>query len=301
MDRDFYSVLNIPRDASKEEIRKAYLCLARQYHPDLNQEPNARNQFEEINQAYAILSDDESRALYNLYLEGSEESEKEQQSWWWQYTTVASIGLGICAVLAGYGLGPYITTLEQKFSTLATMISSKKSDFELLQMEATQMLSEPKQAVAVPETTTQQPLITDEFSKNELVEPPSQNDPLLATAEPPKKPEKELSPLEQTEKATVLPSTLKPSARNYEVLAFYSLVIGDLSQFRNALKLAYQEDSYFIKINTLDLSLYQLESAKLPPEKILRALRSLVFHKYSERLLPSQFRALKTYVHHDEA
>jgi hypothetical protein len=299
MDRDFYSVLNIPRDASKEEIRKAYLCLARQYHPDLNQEPNARKQFEEINQAYAILFDDESRALYNLYFKEMEKS--EEQSWWWQHTTVVTIGLGICAVLAGYGLGPYMTTLEQKFSTLATMISSKKSDFELLQMEAIQMLSEPKQAVAVPETTTQQPLITDEFSNNELVESPSQNDPLLATAEPPKKPEEELSPLEQTEKATVLPSTLKPSARNYEVLAFYSLVIGDLSQFRNALKLAYQEDYYFSKINTLDLSLYQLESAKPPPEKILRALRSLVFHKYSERLLPSQLRALKAYVQHDEA
>ncbi|MGA7953491.1 MAG: DnaJ domain-containing protein [Gloeobacterales cyanobacterium] len=298
MNRDFYSVLNLPRDASKEEIRKAYLCLARQYHPDLNKEPNARNQFEEINQAYAILFDDESRALYNLYFE---ESEEEQQSWWWQYTTVASIGLGICAVLAGYGLVTYTPTLEREFNTLATMISSKKTDFELLQMEATHMLSEPKQAASVLENTPQQPLITDEFSKTELVKPPSQNDPLLAMAEPPKKPEEGLSPLEQTEKATVPPSTRKPSARHYEVLAFYSLLIGDLTEFKNALKLACREDSSHSELNALDLSLHQLESAKLPPERILRVLRSLVLHKYSERLLPAQFRALKAYVQNDEA
>ncbi|MGA7953656.1 MAG: DnaJ domain-containing protein [Gloeobacterales cyanobacterium] len=297
MERDFYSVLDIPRDASKEEIRKAYLRLARQYHPDLSQESSAREQFEEINQAYSILFDDESRALYNL----SEERDKEQQSWRWPYTAVASIVLGICAVLAGYGLVPYMPTLEREFDTLTTMISSKKSDFELLQMEATQMLSTPKQAAPVLETTTQQPLIANETSKPEFIKPPSQNDPVLSMTKPPKKVEEVLSPLEQTEKVTVPPSTLNPSARNYEVLAFYSLLIGDLTQFRNALKLAYQEDSSFRKLNTLDLSLYQLESEKLPPERILRVLRGIVLHKYSERLLPSQLRALKAYVQNDEA
>jgi curved DNA-binding protein CbpA len=292
MDRDFYSVLNISRDASKKEIRKAYLRLARQYHPDLSQEPNARKQFEDINEAYTILFDDESRTLYNHYFE---ERDEEPPPWWWQYTAVASIGLGVCAVLA-YGLALYIPTLEQELYTLATIVESKKADVELLQIEVTQALFAAKDALPAPETTTQQPLIADEPPKTERVEPPSQNDLMLSMAKPPKEVEEVISPLEQ---ATVPPPILKPSARNYELLAFYSLVIGDLTQFRNAIKLAYQEDPSFSKLNALNLSLQQLESAKLPPESMLHVLRSLVLHEYSERLLPSQLRALKAHIQND--
>jgi curved DNA-binding protein CbpA len=292
MDRDFYSVLNISRDASKKEIRKAYLRLARQYHPDLSQEPNARRQFEDINEAYTILFDDESRTLYNHYFE---ERDEEQPSWWWQYPAVASIGLGVCAALA-YGLALYIPTLEQGLYTLAMTVQSKKADVELLQMEVTQALSAAKDAVPVLETTAQQPT-ADQSSKAELVKPPSQDDPLLSMAKPPQQPEEVISSLEQVPTSS---PTLKPSARNYELLAFYSLVVGDLTQFRNAIKLAYQEDSSFSKLNALNLSLEQLDSAKLPPESMLQVLRSLVFHKYSERLLPSQLRALQAYVQNDE-
>jgi curved DNA-binding protein CbpA len=292
MDRDFYSVLNIPRDASKKEIRKAYLRLARQYHPDLSQEPNARRQFEDINEAYTILFDDESRTLYNHYFE---ESDEEQPSWWWQYPAVASIGLGVCAALV-YGLALYIPTLEQGLYTLAMTVQSKKADVELLQMEVTRALSAAKDAVPVLDTTAQQPT-ADESSKAELVKPPSQDDPLPSMAKPPQQLEEVISPLEQVPTSS---STLKPSARNYELLAFYSLVVGDLTQFRNAIKLAYQEDSSFSKLNALNLSLEQLDSAKLPPESMLQVLRSLVFHKYSERLLPSQLRALQAYVQNDE-
>jgi curved DNA-binding protein CbpA len=292
MDRDFYSVLNIPRDASKKEIRKAYLRLARQYHPDLSPEPNARKQFEDINEAYTILFDDESRTLYNHYFE---EGDEEQPSRWWQYTVVASLGLGVCAVLA-YGLALYTPTLEREFDTLSMVIQSKKADFELLQTEIAQALSTPKQAAPVLETTAQQPIIADKSSKTKLAKPLSQDDPLLSMVKPPEKPEEVISPLEQG----TSPPTLKPSARNYELLAFYSLVVGDLPQFRNAIKLAYQEDSSFSKLNALNLSLQQLDSAKLPPESMLQVLRSLVFHKYSERLLPSQLRALEAYVQNDE-
>jgi DnaJ-class molecular chaperone len=68
--KDFYSVLDI---ADKEEIRKAYLQLARLYHPDVSKAPDARERFEEINQAYSILSDDDSRFFYNLYFKGAQE------------------------------------------------------------------------------------------------------------------------------------------------------------------------------------------------------------------------------------
>jgi molecular chaperone DnaJ len=81
MRKDFYSVLNIPADTDKEEIRQAYRYLARKYYPELKKDPQTRKQFEEINMAYTILYDDESRIFYNLYREGEiEYSEQEAQS-----------------------------------------------------------------------------------------------------------------------------------------------------------------------------------------------------------------------------
>lgn len=65
--RDYYEVLGVPREASKEDIRSAFRRLARQYHPDVNKEPDAAEKFKEINEAYQILSDDEKRARYDRF------------------------------------------------------------------------------------------------------------------------------------------------------------------------------------------------------------------------------------------
>ncbi len=65
--RDYYEVLGLPRNAGKDDIRSAYRKLARQYHPDVNKEPDAEAKFKEINEAYQVLSDDEKRALYDRY------------------------------------------------------------------------------------------------------------------------------------------------------------------------------------------------------------------------------------------
>lgn len=65
--RDYYEVLGVSRDASAEEIRKAYRRLARQYHPDVNKSPEAEARFKEINEAYEVLSDEEKRAAYDRY------------------------------------------------------------------------------------------------------------------------------------------------------------------------------------------------------------------------------------------
>ncbi|HWG91514.1 MAG TPA: molecular chaperone DnaJ [Candidatus Thermoplasmatota archaeon] len=63
--RDYYEVLGLPREASKDDIKKVYRKLAMQYHPDRNKEPGAEEKFKEISEAYAVLSDDEKRRVYD--------------------------------------------------------------------------------------------------------------------------------------------------------------------------------------------------------------------------------------------
>ncbi|NJK80175.1 MAG: molecular chaperone DnaJ [Chloroflexaceae bacterium] len=65
--RDYYEVLGVQRGASPEEIKKAFRRLARQYHPDVNKEPDAENKFKEINEAYEVLSDSQKRAVYDRF------------------------------------------------------------------------------------------------------------------------------------------------------------------------------------------------------------------------------------------
>ncbi len=65
--RDYYEVLGVPRNASKEEIKRAYRKLALKYHPDRNKSPDAEEKFKEISEAYAVLSDDERRREYDRF------------------------------------------------------------------------------------------------------------------------------------------------------------------------------------------------------------------------------------------
>jgi molecular chaperone DnaJ len=67
MAQDYYELLGVPRDASKTDIKKAFRGLARRYHPDVSDHEDAEARFKEINEAYAILSDDEKRARYDRY------------------------------------------------------------------------------------------------------------------------------------------------------------------------------------------------------------------------------------------
>ncbi|MBI4307281.1 MAG: molecular chaperone DnaJ [Chloroflexi bacterium] len=64
---DYYEVLGVPRDATEEDIRKAFRKLAFQYHPDRNKDPSAADKFKEVNEAYEVLSDPEKRARYDRY------------------------------------------------------------------------------------------------------------------------------------------------------------------------------------------------------------------------------------------
>lgn len=66
--RDYYEVLGVKKDASDDEIKKAYRSLAKKYHPDMNPgDKEAEAKFKEVNEAYAVLSDTDKRAKYDQY------------------------------------------------------------------------------------------------------------------------------------------------------------------------------------------------------------------------------------------
>jgi len=64
---DFYQILGVPRDASQEDIQRAYRKLARTYHPDVNHDPGAEDRFKEASEAYNVLSDPQTRRRYDAF------------------------------------------------------------------------------------------------------------------------------------------------------------------------------------------------------------------------------------------
>lgn len=66
-DQDFYQILGLPRDASQDDVQRAYRRLARANHPDVNKDPAAEERFKDISEAYDVLSDPQTRRRYDAF------------------------------------------------------------------------------------------------------------------------------------------------------------------------------------------------------------------------------------------
>jgi len=78
-EKDYYKILGVGKNATKEDIKSAYKKLAKQYHPDVNKSPDASEKFKEINEAAAVLGDDQKKSQYDQFGAAGEQFQGFQQ------------------------------------------------------------------------------------------------------------------------------------------------------------------------------------------------------------------------------
>src|SRR6476660_6250416 len=78
--QDYYTLLGLPRSATKAEIRSAYLILLKKYHPDYNPDAAAAQITVTLNEAYTVLSSDDKRKTYDAWLESEHQQDTQQRA-----------------------------------------------------------------------------------------------------------------------------------------------------------------------------------------------------------------------------
>jgi len=107
-DRDFYQILGVPREASQDDIQRAYRRLARTLHPDVNKDPAAEERFKDISEAYNVLSDPQTRRRYDAFGPDFRQVREDVDPETWrraQARARATAGAGGRAGPGGFGFG----------------------------------------------------------------------------------------------------------------------------------------------------------------------------------------------------
>jgi curved DNA-binding protein len=107
-DRDFYQILGVPREASQEDIQRAYRRLARALHPDVNKDPAAEERFKDVSEAYDVLSDPQIRRRYDAFGPDFRQVPEDVDPEAWRRAQAgarATAGAGGRAGRGGFGFG----------------------------------------------------------------------------------------------------------------------------------------------------------------------------------------------------
>jgi len=141
--RDYYEVLGVKRDATKDQIKGAYRKLALEFHPDRNKSPEAESRFKEISEAYAVLSDDEKRRQYDSF---GREGVYQRYS---QEDIFRGVDFG--EFFRGMGFGGFNDIFSQFFGGVPGQRSGRGEDLTYhLQLGLEDILQEASREIEVP-------------------------------------------------------------------------------------------------------------------------------------------------------